>query len=133
MLLPVGIHPGVIAQTTIQEQVFFAVLEVIAARYPGYVAQNTVCSATRERQDAAHELASEVDAMLVIGGRHSSNTNRLAEICRKSCPKTYLIETADEIDLSMLQGVAVMGITAGASTPNWLVDEVIARLKTFTI
>lgn len=133
MLLPVDIHPGVIAQTTIQEQVFFAVLEVIATRYPGYVAQNTVCSATRERQDAAHELASEVDAMLVIGGRHSSNTNRLAEICRKSCPNTYLIETADEIYLSMLQGVAVMGITAGASTPNWLVDEVIARLKTFTI
>ena len=100
-----------------------AITDAIAARYPDYVVHNTVCSATRERQQAARRLASMVDAVYVIGGRASSNTNRLAEICGAVCPRTFLIETADEINPDDLAGVTRVGITAGASTPDWLLKR----------
>lgn len=127
--LPADIRPGVIAQTTINEQTFLEVLRAIQARYPVHTVHNTVCSATRERQEAARRLASEVDVMYVVGGRQSSNTNRLAEICQSVCPRTFLIETAEEIVPDDLQGVGRVGVTAGASTPDWLIDLVIARLR----
>ncbi len=127
--LPDGLHPGIIAQTTVNEQTFEAVTAAIAARYPDCAVRNTVCSATRERQHAARRLAEQVDAMYVIGGRSSSNTNRLAEICRQVCPRTLLIETADEINLDDLVEVHRVGLTAGASTPDWLVEQVVERLK----
>jgi 4-hydroxy-3-methylbut-2-enyl diphosphate reductase len=127
--LPADIVPGVIAQTTLPEEIFRAVVAAIAARYPHYEACDTVCSATRERQEAARRLAAQVDAIYIVGGRHSSNTNRLAEICRQTCPRTYLIETADEIDPTHLTNVTNLGIAAGASTPAWLIDQVVARLR----
>lgn len=127
--LPEDIRPGVIAQTTVNEVTFLEVVQAIARRYPGYTVQNTVCSATRERQESARRLASQVDAILVIGGRRSSNTNRLAEICRQACAQTFLIETADEIVPETLQGIQRVGITAGASTPDWLIDRVVERLR----
>lgn len=130
--LPAGIEPGVIGQTTVNEQTFREVVAAIAARYPAHKVRNTVCSATRKRQEAARRLAAEVDAVLVVGGRHSSNTNRLAEICQAICPRTFLVETADEIEPGELAGVARIGITAGASTPNWLIRQVVARLAEIT-
>ncbi len=127
--LPAAITPGVLAQTTVNEHTFDEVVAAIAARYPRYTVQNTVCSATRDRQEAARLLASRVDAVYVVGGRHSSNTNRLAEVCAQVCPRTFLIETATEINPADLTGIARVGITAGASTPNTLVEEVVERLR----
>lgn len=127
--LPDDIHPGIIAQTTINEETFTRVVDAILARFPTAIVHDTVCSATRERQEAAKKLAAMVDAMLIIGGRQSSNTNRLAEICAAVCPQSYLIETAEEIDPAWLQKVKRVGITAGASTPNWLIEEVKERLE----
>jgi 4-hydroxy-3-methylbut-2-enyl diphosphate reductase len=127
--LPAGITPGVIAQTTVNERTFREVVERIKARYPDSVVENTVCLATRDRQESARALAAQVEALYVIGGRHSSNTNRLMEICRQSCPKTFLIETAGEIDPADLQGIRRVGVTAGASTPDWLIKQVVERLQ----
>ncbi len=127
--LPPGISPGVIAQTTVNENEFHLISAVIKENYENYRIENTVCRATRDRQDAAREMAKHVDAVFVIGGRESSNTSRLAEVCCEICPRTYLIETADEIDISLLSGLNIVGITAGASTPEWLIDEVAEYLK----
>jgi len=128
-ILPGKIRPGVIAQTTVNEQTYLKVITAISERFPDHAMQNTVCSATRERQEAARQLAAKVDAMYVVGGRDSSNTNRLAEICRQVCPKSYLIETADEIDPNDLREIQRVGVTAGASTPDWLITRVIDRLR----
>jgi 4-hydroxy-3-methylbut-2-enyl diphosphate reductase len=127
--LPADITPGVLAQTTVTEETFRTLTGALIARYPHCVIHDTVCSATRERQDAAARLARTVDVVYVVGGRHSSNTNRLAEICRQACPRTHLIETADEIDPADLHDAPRVGITAGASTPAWLIDAVVERLK----
>ena len=90
---------------------------------------NTICSATRDRQDAARALAGEVDAFYVIGGKHSSNSVKLLAVCREQCEKSFLIETEGEIDPDDLRGVARVGVTAGASTPNWLIERVVERLR----
>ncbi len=127
--LPADIRPGVIAQTTVNEESFKSIVACLSARYPDLMIHDTVCSATRERQEAARELAATVEAVYVIGGRESSNTNRLAEICREVCPRTYLIETAEEITAEQVTGVTRVGVTAGASTPHWLIEQVMARLR----
>src|ERR671939_1020 len=85
---------------------------------------NTICSATRDRQDAARALAGQVDAFYVIGGRHSSNSVKLLAVCQEQCGKSFLIETPLEINAQDLAGVKKVGVTAGASTPNWLIDQV---------
>jgi 4-hydroxy-3-methylbut-2-enyl diphosphate reductase len=90
---------------------------------------NTICSATRDRQDAARALAGEVDAFYVIGGRHSSNSVKLLAVCQEQCRKSFLIETPAEINPADLEGVARVGVTAGASTPDWLIKQVVARLN----
>jgi len=126
--LPASIKPGVLAQTTVNEYTFDEVVQTIANRYPDYVVHNTVCSATRDRQEAARHLATQMDAVYVVGGRLSSNTNRLAEICAQVCPRTFLIETAEEINPTDLVGVEHVGITAGASTPNSIINAVVSRL-----
>jgi 4-hydroxy-3-methylbut-2-enyl diphosphate reductase len=127
--LPTSIRPGVIAQTTMPERTFLDVAAAITARYPDHAVHNTVCSATRERQESARRLAAEVDVLYIVGGRDSSNTNRLAEICRAVRPRTRLIETADEIDPADLIDAPRIGVAAGASTPNWLIEQVVARLE----
>ena len=82
------------------------------------IVKNTICSATRQRQEAAADLASAVDAMVVIGGRNSSTTTRLAEVCALTCPRTFHIESADELDPAAFAGCRRVGVTAGASTPE---------------
>lgn len=122
--------PLVVSQTTIKLQTFLEVAEAVrdkADAEPQIV--NTICSATRDRQDAARALAGHVEAFYVIGGRHSSNSVKLLAVCKEQCPKSFLIETADEINPSDLAGVGKVGVTAGASTPEWLIEQVIARLK----
>jgi 4-hydroxy-3-methylbut-2-enyl diphosphate reductase len=128
--LPALRRPLVVSQTTIKLQTFLDVAEAVRAKSdtePQVV--NTICSATRDRQDAARALAGSVDAFYVIGGRHSSNSVKLLAVCKEQCEKSYLIETADEIDPEDLTGVDRVGVTAGASTPNWLIEQVVERLR----
>jgi (E)-4-hydroxy-3-methyl-but-2-enyl pyrophosphate reductase len=128
--LPVLRAPLVVSQTTIKLQTFLEVAEAVRARAdaePQVV--NTICSATRDRQDAARALAGEVDAFYVIGGRHSSNSVKLLAVCKEQCEKSFLIETPAEINPQDLEGVTRVGVTAGASTPNWLIDQVVERLR----
>lgn len=121
--------PLVVSQTTIKLQTFLEVAEAVRAKTdaePQVV--NTICSATRDRQDAARALAGQVDAFYVIGGRHSSNSVKLLAVCQEQCTKSFLIETPAEINPSDLEDVQKVGVTAGASTPNWLIDQVVKRL-----
>jgi len=89
---------------------------------------NTICDATTKRQEASLQVAREVDVMVVIGGKHSANTTRLAQICAETGTPTHHIETAAELEADWAQGAARIGVTAGASTPDWLISEVVARL-----
>src|SRR6186713_564943 len=127
--LPKLRSPLVVSQTTIKLQTFLEVAEAVRERAdaePEVV--NTICSATRDRQDAARGLAGQVDVFYVIGGRHSSNSVKLLAVCQEQCAKSFLIETPAEINASDLEGVGRVGVTAGASTPNWLIDQVVERL-----
>ena len=90
---------------------------------------DTICGATSTRQEEARQLAQQCGLMVVVGDRHSSNTKRLAEICRESCPRVLLIERADELDLGTLPRVDMVGITAGASTPAWIIKEVYDKMS----
>ena len=127
--LPKLRSPLVVSQTTIKLQTFLEVAEAVREKAddePEVV--NTICSATRDRQDAARALAGQVDAFYVIGGRHSSNSVKLLAVCQEQCTKSFLIETPSEINPADLKNVKRVGVTAGASTPNWLIDQVVKRL-----
>lgn len=122
--------PIVLSQTTIKLQTFHEVAEAVKAKSdtePQVI--NTICSATRDRQDAARALAGHVDAFYIIGGRHSSNSVKLLAVCKEQCERSFLVETADEINPSDLENVERVGVTAGASTPNWLINQVVERLR----
>lgn len=128
--LPTLRSPLVVSQTTIKLKTFLEVAEAVRGKAdaePQVV--NTICSATRDRQDAARALAGEVDAFYVIGGRHSSNSVKLLAVCQEQCSKSFLIETPAEINPQDLVGVERVGVTAGASTPDWLIDQVVQRLN----
>jgi 4-hydroxy-3-methylbut-2-enyl diphosphate reductase len=121
--------PLVVSQTTIKLQTFLEVAEAVREKSdtePQVV--NTICSATRDRQDAARALAGEVDVFYVIGGRHSSNSVKLLAVCQEQCKNSFLIETPAEINPTDLKGARRVGVTAGASTPNWLIEQVVKRL-----
>jgi 4-hydroxy-3-methylbut-2-enyl diphosphate reductase len=122
--------PLVVSQTTIKARTFFDTAEAIKSKTDDEVQiVNTICSATRDRQDAARALAGMVDAFYVIGGRHSSNSRKLVAVCKEQCEKSFLIETECEIDPNDLKGVRTVGVTAGASTPNWLIEKVVKHLE----
>lgn len=90
---------------------------------------NTICNATQERQEEASRIASQADAMIVVGGRHSSNTQKLFEICRKECENTYYIQTFGDLTEHDFQTVRTVGITAGASTPKNIIEEVHTNVR----
>ena len=122
--------PLVVSQTTIKAKTFFDTAEAIKAKTDdGVEIVNTICSATRDRQDAARALSTMVDAFYIIGGRHSSNSVKLLAVCKENCEKSFLIETEAEIQADDLTAVDRVGVTAGASTPKWLIDRVIAHLN----
>ena len=128
--LPMLRNPLVVSQTTIKAQTFFDAAEAVRAKSDGETQIiNTICSATRDRQDAARALSTQVDAFYIIGGRHSSNSLKLLTVCQEECPKSFLIETPAEINPADLDGVKTVGVTAGASTPKWLIDEVVEKLN----
>jgi len=119
---------GVIAQTTQSFENFREVTSALLGRCDELRAFNTICHATAQRQESAKELAQKVDLMIVIGGHNSANTNRLATLCSQYVP-TYHIETAEEIDESWFNGIETVGVTAGASTPEWIINDVIEKLR----
>ena len=114
----------IVSQTTFNYNKFEDLVEIISKKGYDIIVLNTICSATEERQTEARQIASEADAMIVIGGKHSSNTQKLFEICKKECGNTYYIQSLDDLDLKTSQSIRCVGITAGASTPNKIIEEV---------
>ena len=114
----------IVSQTTFNYNKFQELVEIIRKKGYDILVLNTICNATEERQSEAAMIARDVDAMIVIGGKHSSNTQKLFEICKKECQDTYYIQTKEDLDLSVLQSISNVGLTAGASTPNKIIEEV---------
>ena len=114
----------VVAQTTYNYNKFQDIVEIIKKKGYNINVLNTICNATKERQEEAVHIAEGVDAMIVIGDKHSSNTQKLFEISKKACDNTYYIQTLGDLDLNQLRSVETVGITAGASTPNNIIEEV---------
>ena len=120
---------GVVAQTTQSFENLKNVVSECLQRGGEIRVFNTICDATAVRQEEAKELAGQVDCMLVIGGFNSANTRRLAEVCAELQPRTHHIETAAEINMKWFEGVERVGVTAGASTPKWIIDEVMSKIE----
>ena len=114
----------IVSQTTFNYNKFKYLVEIISKKSYNIHVLNTICNATKERQTEAASIANEVDAMIVIGDKHSSNTQKLFEICQSACKDTYYIQTLDDLDMNQLKSVKTVGITAGASTPNNIIEEV---------
>ncbi|GAB5614234.1 4-hydroxy-3-methylbut-2-enyl diphosphate reductase [Faecalimonas hominis] len=114
----------IVSQTTFNYKKFEELVEIISKKRYDISVLNTICNATTERQTEARSIAEGVDAMIVIGDKHSSNTQKLFEICDKACNNTYYIQTLDDLDLNQLGSAKTVGITAGASTPNNIIEEV---------
>ena len=119
----------VVAQTTFNYNKFQDLVEKFEKKGYDILVLNTICNATQERQVEAKQIASEVDAMIVIGGRNSSNTQKLYEICRKECKNTYFIQTLGDFNPECVNSVRSVGITAGASTPNQIIEEVHTNVR----
>lgn len=122
---------GIVAQTTQSFENLHQVADVCLRKSKEVRVFNTICDATSVRQDEAREIAKQADLMLIVGGFNSANTTRLAQICRELQPKTYHVEIAEQIQSEWFAGVKVVGITAGASTPRWIIDDVVERVGSF--
>jgi len=127
--LPEGEKLCVVAQTTFNYNKFKDIVEKISKTRYDILVLNTICNATQERQVEASQIASEVDAMIVIGGKNSSNTQKLYEICRRECKNTYYIQTLSDLKPDKAGSVRSVGITAGASTPNNIIEEVHTNVR----
>lgn len=114
----------IVSQTTFNYNKFKDIVEIFKKRGYDINVVNTICNATQERQTEAREIAAQADAMVVIGGTHSSNSKKLYEICKGECENTHFIQTLDDLYLELPKSVRLVGITAGASTPNNIIEEV---------
>ena len=121
---PVNTEVCVVSQTTFNYNKFKYLVEILSKKNYNISVLNTICSATKERQTEAEGIAKEVDMMIVIGDKQSSNTQKLFEICRNACDNTCYIQTLKDLDMNLLKSVQTVGITAGASTPNNIIEEV---------
>ena len=119
----------VIAQTTYSLEKFNKITDLLKEKINDIEIKNTICNATRLRQEETQELSKNVEGMIIIGGKHSSNTNKLFEIAKKYCNSVWLIETAKEIDIEKIKKIKKIGIMAGASTPQKSIEEVVDILK----
>jgi len=126
--LPMLKRIGIVAQTTQSLEHLQDVVTAALTKGAEVRVYNTICDATSVRQDEARSLATTVDCMVVIGGYNSANTKRLAEVCLEIQPNTYHVESAEQLDGDWFNGVERVGVTAGASTPKWLIDGVIERI-----
>jgi len=114
----------IVAQTTFNYKKFQDLVEIFQKKGYDIIVANTICNATKERQEEALELAAKADVMIVIGGTYSSNTRKLYELCKSRCESTYYIQTLADLKLDLPNSVELVGITAGASTPNKIIEEV---------
>lgn len=130
--LPLKSRVGVVVQTTQTAELLRACVERLVTRVSELRVFNTICQATRLRQQAAAELANRADVMIVVGGRNSGNTTRLAQICRQVCPSTYHIESEQELKAQWFAGARFIGVTAGASTPESQISAVVQRIRELT-
>ena len=118
----------IVSQTTFNYKKFHKLVEIIQKKVYNVIIVNTICNATSERQVEAKQIATEAQSMIVIGGKTSSNTQKLYEICKEECKNTYYIQTAKDLETVQLEG-EVIGITAGASTPKNIIEEVQANVR----
>lgn len=118
----------VVAQTTLNLELYNQIVDILSKELDNIQFNNTICSATKTRQQAAKELSVDVDCMIVIGGKHSSNTQKLVNICKEQVP-TFSIETKEDLDIDKLRKFNIIGVTAGASTPNWIIEDVICFIE----
>lgn len=119
----------VVAQTTQNHQNFEAVVKALKDKFSDVLVFDTICDATQERQQEVRELTGQVDAVVVVGGYHSGNTRRLAQISREAGLPTFHIETEKDLDRELLSGMEIVGVTAGASTPNWMIKNVVREIE----
>ncbi len=122
---------GVVVQTTFSQYKFLSIIKTLETKTNELKVFKTICQATEDRQNSAVSLAKEVQMMIVVGGKNSGNTRRLAEVCQSVGTPAYHIETAAELELSWFDGIDSVGVTAGASTPDWIIKEVISRMNEF--
>ena len=120
----------IVSQTTFNYNKFKELVEIISEKGYNIIIRNTICNETEERQTEAREIAKRVDAMIVVGGSSSSNTRKLYEICKNECKDTYYIQTLNDLDMTSLGKADCIGITAGASTPNNIIQEVYTNVRT---
>ncbi len=130
---PLKERVATVAQTTRKFEEYQKIVTYLMQHKKEVRVFNTICNATFENQDAARELSQEADVMIVIGGKNSSNTKQLFNICKEHCKESYLIENAQELKKEWFEGKKLCGITAGASTPNWIIEEVIENIKKFKV
>ena len=119
----------IVSQTTFNHNKFKYLVEIIKKKGYDINVVNTICNATHVRQVEAQKIASKDDAMIVIGGKRSSNTQKLYDICKEECNNTYYIQTLDDLDLCELESLESIGITAGASTPKNIIEEVVLNVR----
>ncbi len=117
-----------VAQTTQNEEIFKEITEAFLNKFPHGVVKKTICAATRERQEEVKQLAREVDAMVIVGGFHSGNTVRLVEVAKSIGVPSYHVETENDLDFEELKKYRVVGVSAGASTPQWMIHNVVQAL-----
>ena len=120
-----------VAQTTKKKEVYLEIVNTLILKNKEVRVFNTICDATFENQDAARELSSEVDIMIVIGGKNSSNTKQLHSICLENCKDSFLIENTSELENSWFENKKLCGITAGASTPDWIIQQVVNQIEKY--
>ena len=118
----------VVAQTTIRRDRYDDVLDVLKARVKELTVRMTICAATSQRQQEAGELSRQADVMVVVGGRNSSNTKKLFETCSLRCPRSIMVETPEDVPTGVIREADRVAITAGASTPQWLLEAVRERI-----
>lgn len=119
----------IVVQTTFRKELFDKIKDILTPEGSDVLVFNTICAATSKRQDAAKELAERVDCMIVIGGKKSSNTKKLLEICQQHCENSHLIQTAEDLRVTLVDKCDKIGITAGASTPDWIIDDIVQNIN----
>ena len=124
---------ALVAQTTRKIEEYNKIINYLVPRHKEVRVFNTICNATFENQDAARELAQRADVMIVVGGKQSSNTKQLYSICRSFCEDSYHIESEEELEKEWFDSKRLCGITAGASTPEWIIERVIGKIREFKV
>ena len=130
--LPLKEHIALVAQTTRKVEEYLKIADWLIPRHKEVRVFNTICNATFENQDAVRKLAKKADVMIVIGGKNSSNTKQLQSIALSNCPDSHHIEGPDDLELSWFEGKSYCGISAGASTPDWIIEQVIEAIREMT-